>query len=111
MKAFKKKKELEDMLITHKLPKEQDKDKAGREVIEKGAEGAKSLKDLDQMKRRLASTSDQNEREMVLDMNQKQFGNETAERIVKELRLLKNYGGVSQSGESNSSNEKTKRLK
>ena len=94
------------MLITHKLPKEQDKDKTEREAIEK--EDSKSLEELDQMKKRLASTSDQNERETILDMIQKRFGNETAERIIKELRLLKDYEDVSQEGKSAASDKKTK---
>ena len=95
MNILKKKRELEDMLITHKLPKEQDKNKAGRESIEKEKEGLKSLEELNQMKKRLASTSDQNERELIVEMIQKRFGNETAEEIVKELRLLKDSEDVS----------------
>jgi hypothetical protein len=95
MNILKKKRELEDMLITHKLPKEQDKNKAGRESIEKEKEGLKSLEELNQMKRRLASTSDQNERELIVEMIQKRFGNEAAEEIVKELRLLKDSEDVS----------------
>ena len=88
------KKKREDMLVTHKLPKEQDKNKDGRESTEKGKESLKSLEELKLIKKRLASTKDQHERQLIVEMIQQRFGNEHAERIVKELRLLEDTSSL-----------------
>ena len=108
MKALRKKKELEDMLITHKLSKEQEKDKTGRESVAKEAKEVKATKEFEQMKKRLALTGDQKEREFILEMIQKRYGNETAEKIISELRLLKDEGGSILEEEATSTSIKTK---
>ncbi len=105
MKALKKKREREDMLITHKPKTAQDRDKTGREGISREAESVKGLRKL---KQRLASTSDPHEREKIMETIQTRFGNETAERIVRELKLLEEDEGSSQSGTASPPSEKTK---
>lgn len=107
MKELRKKRELEDMLITHK-PKEQDKDKTGREAKDKGKADVKDFRKLERMKRKLFSTTDPNEGEAILDTIQEVFGNEVAEDVIKGLRLLKGESGTSTSDSGTYSDKKTK---
>lgn len=99
MKELRKRRELEDMLITHK-PKEKEKNKIGREEKDKEKEDVKNIKYLERMKRKLFSSSDPNEREVILNTIMKSYGNDVAEEVIRELRLIKRESETSTSDSS-----------
>ncbi len=82
MQEFKKKKDLEEMLVVHR-PAGQEKDKVGREG-DKGREGMQSAIELEQLKKRLLSAADLHEQEMLLKMIRGRFGNEAADKAIRE---------------------------
>ena len=75
-----------DLLVTHRPPKEKTHNDhrettAGRETSETGRAR------LDELKKRLLRTSDREKIEEILESIQADFGNNVAERVIKELRL------------------------
>ena len=86
MGTIRKKRESEEMLVIHKPAKMQEKSKVGREAATKGLNDTRVLEDLEEFRRRLISTTDPNERESLLNMIRRQFGNEAVEGIIRELR-------------------------
>jgi hypothetical protein len=80
MKDLKKKMEDGDLPANKPKKKEQEKPKPAK---------TPGPGELDKMKKRLAATTDPGERKIILEAIQARFGNDVAEKVVKELRLRK----------------------
>lgn len=89
MKEMKKKKENDDLPANKPPQKAQDKLKNGKDPVEKKKEEAKSMENLELIKKKLALTRDPVEKKRILDSIQQQFGNETAGRVIEEFRVSK----------------------
>lgn len=84
MRSFKKKMDALDQLVTHAPRPQQPATPAAaseRSLSETGRER------LDELRRRLSRAADHSEVELLLEQVQSEFGNQVAERLVKELRL------------------------
>jgi hypothetical protein len=86
VKTYKKKIDAMDLLVTHRPSKEKTHDEhreatPDRETSESGRER------LNELKKRLVLTHDREKIEEILESIQADFGNDVAERIIKELRL------------------------
>lgn len=79
-------KELKKKMDDNDLPANKPKKKAEEKPKPAKVPGPA---ELEKMKKRLAATTDPAERKMLLESIQARFGNDEAEKVVKELRLRK----------------------
>ena len=74
------------MLVTHRPPKEKTHIEP-REVTSDRETSESGRAPLNELKKRLMLTHDREKIEEILESIQADFGNDVAERIIKELRL------------------------